>query len=79
MNQQRPLREFYVNGQLQFSLWFDPTITSPKKIMEGFLNSKDWKFQAWYCGWEVVSWKCSRDLLRFKIEVKDNGKAQGKK
>lgn len=62
-------RLFYVNGKLEFAFYFDATVKDPKKIIEEFLDCKDFKCQADYCGWKVKSTKISEDLMRVDIDA----------
>ena len=66
----RQLRDFYVNGKLEFSLWFEPEVEDKDQIIEEFMDDRDWKFMSWYCGWTFVSAEFSDDLLRVDIKVR---------
>lgn len=75
-----PRREFYVNGKLEFSLFYDPNEeTNPKKVMKEFIGSKDWKSFIEYIEEKPVSWKCNKTLTRFKILTEKQRPTKGKK
>lgn len=63
-------RCFYVNGKLEFALWYDSAIVDKEKIIKDFLESRDFKFLADYCGWKVKKTEISDDLKRVDITVK---------
>lgn len=60
-------RNFYVNGKLEFSFFFDEEEKKPKKIIEEFLKNKDWISFANYCKLKFVSFQYSDDLSEFKM------------
>lgn len=72
------LRNYYVNGELRFTLKDDPQITDKNKIVEMFLSSKDFLFECRYFNWKMKSWEFAPDGVNVNIFVKekDNGQRE---
>lgn len=68
-------RKFYVDGKLEFGLFFDENITDQNTIISEFLATKDWKSFSEYCKVKFSSYKFSKDMLEVFITTK---KLEGK-
>lgn len=64
-------RCFYVNGKLEFALFFDPTIKDKQLIIKTFLESKDWKWYESYFKVKVIKTEITKDLKEVHISVTD--------
>ena len=75
------LRNYYINGELRFSLKDDPQITDIKNIVESFISSKDFQFECRYFNWKLKSWELAQDgeSVNIFVSEKDNGKGQEQK
>jgi hypothetical protein len=61
------MRHFYVNGDLEFSFFYDPDITDKTKILESFRKDHDWKFFEIYYKVKFKEASFSKDLTRVDI------------
>lgn len=75
----RSHRNFHVDGKLEFALFFDPNVKDKEKIVNDFLDSRDWKWWADYNKFEVDSWSISEDLINVYIITKPLGRKTMKK
>jgi len=71
MTSERKHRKFYVNGKLEFALFYDLKINNKEQILKSFFESKDWKFMANYCDWKVKSVEVNSDLTEVYIKLKE--------
>lgn len=67
----RTRRNFYINNKLEFSLFFDHTVTDKKEIIEGFLADREWKLFENYFQVKLKNYSFSDDLLNVYITVKE--------
>lgn len=72
LSPKRPHRKFYVDGKLEFSLFFDQNIKEKEKILKLFLEDKLWKWHCKYFGLEIEKTNFSKDLTEVYIETKQN-------
>jgi hypothetical protein len=64
-------RLFYVNGELEFALFYDPKIVDKSTIINSFLESRDWKwYMQVYDLKKVEKATISKDLKRVDIAAK---------
>lgn len=64
-------RSFFVNDKLEFALFFDPNIKDTEKIINDFLESKDWKwFKDFYNIKKIKKTEISKDLREVRITCK---------
>jgi hypothetical protein len=64
-------RLFYVNGKLEFALFYDKSIKDKEIIINTFLESKDWKwYKSYYEVKKVKKIEVSKDLKEFRITCK---------
>lgn len=64
-------RKFYVNGKLEFALFYDPKEKNKQEIEKNFLDSHMWKSWANYCNLKVISVDISKDLKEVYITAKE--------
>ena len=64
-------RKFFVNNKLEFALFFDAKIKDKDKIIQDFLESKDWKWHLNYFNVTVTKTTISKDLMEIYITTKD--------
>jgi hypothetical protein len=62
-------RKFYINGELFFSLFYDPAIIDKNKIISDFLESKDWKWYKYTFEVKEKNTSISKDLKEVYIET----------
>ena len=66
-------RLFYVNGKLEFALFYDKSVTDKEKIKENFLKDRDWlSFERYNQIKTIKSFEVSDDLKEVRIEARLN-------
>lgn len=65
-------RNIYVNGTLEFSLFYDPLITDKNTIINQFIEDREWKFFIKRNKFKVTKISISNDLKIIKIVGKED-------
>ena len=64
-------RLVYINGKLEFALFYDKSIKDKKVILNNFLESKDWKwYKSYYEIKKISKSELSKNLKEIKIVCK---------
>lgn len=68
LTSRRPHRHFYINGNLEFSLFFDPTPLPVETIVKNFMEDRVFKTSR-FSKKKLKSFEVSADGTEFHLEL----------